>query len=160
MIQCRKGRRSQAVSDLHKKYGDCVRISPSHISIADPKAVQQIYGHKTGFLKGPFYEDKLSLSLCVQNIAPTPFLRQINIDPGLPFHQVEPVLFNTRDPKIHQRKKKIVSPAFSARGLQDFEPHMSRDIRKLMDLIDERVQTSGGAIRLDFNEYCSSQLAG
>jgi benzoate 4-monooxygenase len=64
-MQCRKGQRSQAVSDLHKKYGDFVRISPNHISIADPKAVQEIYGHKTGFLKGPFYEDKLSC-LCIE----------------------------------------------------------------------------------------------
>ncbi|KAL3440815.1 cytochrome P450 [Aspergillus insuetus] len=66
---------------------------------------------------------------------------------------VEPVLFNTRDTKIHQRKKKIVSAAFSARGLQDFEPHMSKDIRKLIDLINERVNTSEGTARLDFNEY-------
>lgn len=63
VMQCRKGRRSQAVNGLHMKYGDFVRISPNHISIADPKAVQQIYGHNTGFLKGPFYEDKSS-SLC------------------------------------------------------------------------------------------------
>lgn len=60
VVHCRRGRRSQAVSDLHKEYGDFVRISPTHVSIADPKAVQQIYGHKTGFLKGPFYEDKSS----------------------------------------------------------------------------------------------------
>ncbi|KAL2843745.1 cytochrome P450 [Aspergillus pseudoustus] len=115
VMQCRSGRRSQAVNDLHKKYGDFVRIAPNHISIADPKAVQQIYGHKTGFLKGPFYEDK--------------------------------------DPKIHQRKKKIVSPAFSAKGLQAFEPHMNKDIRKLIDLINNRVQTSEGWTSLDFNQY-------
>jgi benzoate 4-monooxygenase len=129
-----------------------VRISPSHISIADPKALQQIYGHKTGFLKGPFYEDMLPLFVYRIHGVKT------NIRLALPFHQVEPVLFNTRDRKIHQRKKKIMSPAFSARGLQDFEPHMSRDIRKLIDLINERVQASGGMARLDFNEYCSLQL--
>jgi hypothetical protein len=81
-----------------------------------------------------------------------------NIGSLSPFHQVEPVLFNTRDPKVHQRKKKIVSPAFSARGLQDFEPHMSRDIRKLINLINERVKTSEGTTKLDFNEYCALQL--
>lgn len=26
--------------------------------MTDPRAINQIYGHKTGFLKGPFYEDK------------------------------------------------------------------------------------------------------
>lgn len=49
--------------DLHREYGDFVRIAPNHISIADPVAVLQIYGHKSGFLKGPFYEDKPSLLL-------------------------------------------------------------------------------------------------
>ncbi|KAF9894686.1 hypothetical protein FE257_006576 [Aspergillus nanangensis] len=58
IAQCRRGRRSQAVLDLHKKYGDFVRIAPNHVSIANPAAVQQIYGHKSGFTKGPFYEDK------------------------------------------------------------------------------------------------------
>lgn len=56
--QCRKGKRSKAVLDQHKKHGDFVRIAPNHISIADPDAVQEIYGHKSGFTKGPFYEDK------------------------------------------------------------------------------------------------------
>jgi hypothetical protein len=69
VMQCRRGQRSQAVSDLHQRYGDFVRISPNHISIADAKAVQQIYGHKTGFLKGPFYEDMLP-RLYIEYMAP------------------------------------------------------------------------------------------
>lgn len=75
-----------------------------------------------------------------------------------PFHQVEPVLFNTRDPKIHQRKKKIISPAFSARALQEFEPHMNNNIRKLIELIIHQLQESKGPAKLDFNIYCMLQL--
>jgi len=38
-----------------------VRIAANYISIASPEGIQQIYGYKTGFLKGSFYED-MSLS--------------------------------------------------------------------------------------------------
>ena len=51
MWQCRKGKRYRAVDAAHKKYGKVVRIQPNHVSIADPDAIQIIYGHGNGFLK-------------------------------------------------------------------------------------------------------------
>jgi benzoate 4-monooxygenase len=51
MYQCRHGRRYLAVDAAHKKYGKVVRIQPNHVSIADPDAIQIIYGHGNGFLK-------------------------------------------------------------------------------------------------------------
>jgi benzoate 4-monooxygenase len=51
MWQCRHGRRYLAVDEAHKKYGKVVRIQPNHVSIADPDAIQIIYGHGNGFLK-------------------------------------------------------------------------------------------------------------
>jgi len=30
--------------DIHKKYGDVVRIGPNNLSFADPRAIQDIYG--------------------------------------------------------------------------------------------------------------------
>ena len=51
MWQCRKGKRYLAVDAAHKKYGKVVRIQPNHVSIADPNAIQAIYGHGNGFLK-------------------------------------------------------------------------------------------------------------
>jgi benzoate 4-monooxygenase len=86
---------------LHRRYGDFVRIAPNHISIADPAALQQVYGHKGGFIKGPFYDA---------------------------FHQVRPVIFTSRDIVAHQRKRKYLNPAFSTRNLKAFEPYMSSDI--------------------------------
>lgn len=73
----------------------------------------------------------------------------------IPFHQVEPVLFNTRDEKVHQRKKKYLSPAFSAMNLGEYEPHMTEQIGKLMRCFERLVQKSEPAV-LDFNEYCKS----
>ncbi|KAH7304651.1 cytochrome P450 [Rhexocercosporidium sp. MPI-PUGE-AT-0058] len=103
-LACRRASRSAWVAKQHDLYGPVVRIAPNHISINKPEAVGQIYGHKMGFTKGRFYQA---------------------------FHQVEPVLFNTTDLSIHQRKKKYISPAFSARNLQEFEPHMNPNIATL-----------------------------
>ena len=36
---------------LHEKYGDIVRIGPSTLSFADPKALKTIYGLNKGFIK-------------------------------------------------------------------------------------------------------------
>lgn len=36
---------------LHKKYGDIVRLGPDVLSFADPAAVKDIYGLKKGFVK-------------------------------------------------------------------------------------------------------------
>lgn len=49
--QARQGRRYLAVDAAHKKYGALVRIQPNHVSVADPEAIPQIYGHGNGFLK-------------------------------------------------------------------------------------------------------------
>ena len=51
MYQCRHGRRYKAVDEAHKRLGKVVRIQPNHVSIADPDAIQIIYGHGNGFLK-------------------------------------------------------------------------------------------------------------
>jgi benzoate 4-monooxygenase len=99
--QCQKVRRSDAVVKLHQKHGDFVQIGPNHVSISNPAAIQQIYGHKTGFVKGPFYDA---------------------------FHQVTPVVFNTRNVSEHTRKRKYINPAFSSRALLDFEPYMDAEI--------------------------------
>ncbi|EFX03912.1 FAD linked oxidase domain containing protein [Grosmannia clavigera kw1407] len=95
VLQCRRARRTEAVLDLHRKHGDFVRIAPNHVSIADPRALRDIYGHNTGFTKGPFYEA---------------------------FHQVDPVLFNMRGLEAHQKRRKLINPAFSPANLRAFEP--------------------------------------
>jgi len=51
LYQCRRGRRFLAVDALHKAHGTLVRIQPDHVSIADPDAIQMVYGHGNGFLK-------------------------------------------------------------------------------------------------------------
>jgi benzoate 4-monooxygenase len=97
--------------EQHRKYGDLVQIAPDHVSFNLPEAVADIYGHKSGCLKSDFYDS---------------------------FLQVMPVVFNVRDPTAHQRKRKFLNLAFSARALSEFEPSMDVELscwrRQLMDI--------------------------
>ncbi|KAK2690182.1 hypothetical protein QWA68_010903 [Fusarium oxysporum] len=124
--QCQKVRRSKEVLKLHQKHGDFVQIAPNYVSINNPDAIQQIYGHKTGFVKGPFYDA---------------------------FHQVTPVVFNTRNVSEHTRKRKYINPAFSARALSDFEPYMDAEVvgwkRQLLKI------SNGSKPRVDFSVWAN-----
>ncbi|CAE6395358.1 unnamed protein product, partial [Rhizoctonia solani] len=97
-----RGDRSQAVHELHQKYGKLVRIAPNHISVADPKALEVIYAHGNGTLKTEFYDA---------------------------FVSIRPGLFNTRDRAAHTRKRKLVSHIFSQQNVLLFEPHIRRHVR-------------------------------
>ncbi|KAI0646535.1 cytochrome P450 monooxygenase pc-bph [Trametes meyenii] len=91
------GHRSERVHELHEKYGTFVRIAPNHLSIADPDALQIVYGHGTGTLKSDFYDA---------------------------FVSIQRGLFNTRSRPEHARKRKIVSHIFSQKSVLEFEPHV------------------------------------
>ncbi|CAE6539806.1 unnamed protein product, partial [Rhizoctonia solani] len=97
-----RGDRSQAVHELHRKYGKLVRIAPNHVSVADPKALVVIYAHGNGTLKTEFYDA---------------------------FVSIRPGLFNTRDRAVHTRKRKLVSHIFSQQNVLLFEPHIHRHVR-------------------------------
>ncbi|KAL1943852.1 hypothetical protein VTO73DRAFT_3670 [Trametes versicolor] len=91
------GHRSERVHELHEIYGTFVRIAPNHLSIADPDALQIVYGHGTGTLKSDFYDA---------------------------FVSIQRGLFNTRSRTEHARKRKIVSHIFSQKNVLEFEPHV------------------------------------
>lgn len=97
-----RGDRSNAVHELHEKYGKIVRIAPNHVSVADPKAIEVIYAHGNGSLKTEFYDA---------------------------FVSIRPGLFNTRDRAAHTRKRKLVSNIFSQQNVLLFEPHVRRHAR-------------------------------
>lgn len=50
----------------------------------------------------------------------------------LPFHQVEPVLFNTLDADVHNRKWKLMNAAFSPKNVLEFERFMDPHITGLV----------------------------
>lgn len=68
-----KQRYRTVLAELHRRHGDIVRIGPneasslsmhdvddadalSQVSIIAPEDIKEMYGHKTAFLKGPFYQ--------------------------------------------------------------------------------------------------------
>lgn len=99
--QCRRGQRSKAVHELHKKYGDTVRIAQNHISISSVDALNDIFVHDKFYAKGPWYATFR-----------TP-------DP----HTTGLVALESVD--IHREMRGDLAPAFSARALREFEPRMS-----------------------------------
>ncbi|KAI9062240.1 cytochrome P450 monooxygenase pc-bph [Trametes sanguinea] len=104
------GHRSERVHELHEKYGTFVRIAPNHLSIADPDALQVVYGHGTGTLKSDFYDA---------------------------FVSIERGLFNTRSRPEHARKRKIVSHIFSQKSVLEFEPHVRAHLIQLFKQWDK-----------------------
>lgn len=60
-------------------------------------------------------------------------------------------MFNTRNLSVHQRKRKYVNPAFSARNLQDFEEHMAPSILRLVRSMQQCVVESKP---FDFPRWC------
>lgn len=45
-----------AIHEAHEKLGTHVRIAPYHVSISDPKAMNEIYGHGANMLKDAWYD--------------------------------------------------------------------------------------------------------
>jgi benzoate 4-monooxygenase len=50
-LSARRGQKYAAVDEAHQKYGKIVRVGFNHVSIADERALQVVYGHGNGFLK-------------------------------------------------------------------------------------------------------------
>ncbi|KAF1996720.1 cytochrome P450 [Amniculicola lignicola CBS 123094] len=117
LFQARQGKRYLAVDAAHKKYGKLVRISPSQVSVADPEAIHQIYGHGNGFLKSEYYDA---------------------------FVSIRRGLFNTRDRAEHTRKRKVVSHTFSAKSVGQFEPYMHQNLAEFRKQWDQRAASAKG----------------
>lgn len=125
MWQCRHGRRYQAVEDAHQKYGKVVRIQPNHVSIADDKAINIIYGHGNGFLKAEYYDA---------------------------FVSIKRGLFNVRDRAEHTRKRKIVSHTFSAKSIGQFEQYIHANLELFLRKWSQKsteAKARGGYASLD-----------
>ncbi|QRV78959.1 cytochrome P450 family protein [Ceratobasidium sp. AG-Ba] len=100
-----RGDRSESVHRLHQEYGKIIRIAPNHISIADPKAIEPIYGHGSGMFKSDFYDA---------------------------FVSIRASLFTTRDRAAHARKRKVVSSVLSQQNVLQFEPLIRKHVRLLL----------------------------
>ncbi|KAF8678201.1 Cytochrome P450 monooxygenase [Rhizoctonia solani] len=107
------GQHYQNLLQAHEKYGKFVRIGPNHISISDPDALEEVYGHSNGLLKSEFYDIFVS---------------------GTGDRNV----FNTRDRAIHTMKRKRIANIFSPQNVGAFEPRIRVHIQRFCDQLDMR----------------------
>jgi benzoate 4-monooxygenase len=50
-LSARRGQKFARVDAAHRKHGKVVRIGFNHVSLADERALNVVYGHGNGFLK-------------------------------------------------------------------------------------------------------------
>ncbi|KAF2149936.1 cytochrome P450 oxidoreductase [Myriangium duriaei CBS 260.36] len=86
--------------DLHRRYGDIVRLGPNVLSFADPKAIKTIYGLNKGMTKSAFYPIQ-------QAVAKGRRLQS---------------LFSTTDESYHAKYRRCVNNAFAMSSLVSYEP--------------------------------------
>ncbi|KAE8349061.1 cytochrome P450 [Aspergillus coremiiformis] len=95
------------LADLHDRYGEFVRVGPSDLSIANPKAVNIIYGFKSTCTKSAWYDGAVPLR-------------------SLHAHR------NRAD---HDKHRRIWNPGFTDRAIHGYEKRIQIYRQKLMDQI-------------------------
>lgn len=99
----------QAIRQAHDQLGTHVRIAPNHVSISDPRAVQDIYGHGAGFLKDAWYDGGA----------------------GELRHMAD-----ARVKAEHQAKRKLLAHLFAQKTISSLEPVISDTVATLLSQID------------------------
>ncbi|KAI8346368.1 cytochrome P450 [Choanephora cucurbitarum] len=106
------------LKNLHKKYGDMVRLGPARLSVSDKDIMKQVLVTED-LKKGPVYD-----------------IFSKNRDTSL---------FSTRDPIWHKQRRRIVSPAFSIKYLNSMEPFMTSVTHSLIKKVDKEIQADRDA---------------
>lgn len=110
--QCRHAHAPEQLLKLHRKYGDFLRIGSSSLSVVHPDATQAIYGFGSKCTKGLWYDN------------------------DYPFNSMH----TSRSRVLHDKRRRIWSPAFSDRALRGYEDRM----RPYGDKLVEQLRALGG----------------
>ncbi|KAJ4403645.1 hypothetical protein N0V82_010622 [Gnomoniopsis sp. IMI 355080] len=117
------GRHPFTMRDLHRKYGNVVRIGPNWLSFSSPQAYMDVYGRpshgKKAFLKFGEYERPGDIS-------------------------------TTRDPDLHAVQKRALSKGFSAAAMRDQEKVLHEYLRLLFEQLD--TLGKGGQVAVKIGE--------
>ncbi|KAF2623175.1 cytochrome P450 [Macroventuria anomochaeta] len=102
--------------ELHKKYGDVVRLGPSTVSVADAGLLKTIYSTRGTFLKSNYYSvnDALQNGHLIQN------------------------LFSTRSNEYHAKGLKPVQKLYNFQSALQLEPLMNEDLRVFGSELERR----------------------
>jgi cytochrome P450 len=107
-----RGRHYLAIHEAHKELGTHVRIAPNHVSISDPAAMNDIYGHGANFLKDAWY------------------------DGGAGEHRS---MGDTRVKAEHQQKRKMFAHVFAQKTIATLEHVVTDKVALLVSEIDRKV---------------------
>ncbi|CAK7204871.1 hypothetical protein SEUCBS139899_007633 [Sporothrix eucalyptigena] len=99
------------IEDLHKKYGDVVRIGPSELSIVHGAAPDAIHSNRTSCTKGPWYNI----------LHPLESLQMIRVK------------------EAHAVRRKTWDRGFGSKALRDYEPRVAGYTDELIRQIDARL---------------------
>lgn len=102
--------------ELHKQYGDVVRLGPNCVSVGTPKAIQAVYGTGANLPKSDFYK-------VLQPLA---------------HGRVVQGLFNTQDEALHRALKRPIAGIYSMTNLVSFEPYVDTTIAALLKQLEAR----------------------
>lgn len=108
------GNRHHKIQQLHKKYGDLVRIGPREVSSADPSNLIHFYGPagpSSKALRGPWYTAQSMI----------PHVHSLQNEPTIP---------------MHNRRRRDWDPAFSMKALEGYKINIQRNADKLLDQIE------------------------
>jgi cytochrome P450 len=112
-----KGTRHLDFYRLHKRYGEVVRYGPNSISINSNVALQSIYGFRANVRKADFYS-------------------------VFPATKGSWSTHSAIDKRLHARKRRVLSQAFSDAAMRGLQPHIVQVIRTFCNAVAD-VQTSG-----------------
>lgn len=95
------------------KYGDVVRIGPTHVLIYDPAAIDTVLGFKERLDKGPGY--------------------QVFVMTGT----TQTALVGIKDERTHGIYRRPIANAYSLSSLKGYEPYIDETIEKLIVVLDK-----------------------
>ncbi|KAH7091419.1 pisatin demethylase [Paraphoma chrysanthemicola] len=117
---------------LHKKYGEVVRIGPKTVICSSNKAAKKIYALNAGFVKSEFYPVQRALAK------------------GIPLV----TLFTSTDEAFHAKLRRSVNNAYAMSSLVQFEPLVDSTITEfLRQLRIRNISQSGVDAIFDFGEW-------
>ncbi|PYI11221.1 cytochrome P450 [Aspergillus sclerotiicarbonarius CBS 121057] len=128
-----KGRNFERVWNLHKTYGDIVRVGPQELSVLSVEAIDAIYGPSSRCTRAPWY-DRLK---------------------GAGDFTDDYAVFHMRDPAAHwKRRKALWDKAFNIRALKAYQPMVVQTTERFLDALSRRVnQALSGPDTIELLSY-------
>ncbi|KAF7169722.1 hypothetical protein CNMCM6106_004532 [Aspergillus hiratsukae] len=104
--------RTITIHRAHRRYGDAVRVGPTHVSFATVQAIKDLYGHGSPATKDTFYDAFNSTHLNVSD---------------------------SRDRAVHSTKRRRFAQTFAQKSVVELENIMHSHLENMIKYIDQRL---------------------